>query len=549
MAIIRRNIQPVQVTADYSPLASALKVGGHFLEKYPELRRQNELMKDNTQYKQQAYENLQNVFGVIKDDPNTRSEYMRIHGLENATPEEVDSHIDTALERNNPDNFSRQVTSEQYLKNAMKQNSWLSDLSASKDGTLDAMGRIRSKVKTFGDAGKQIGTDLQNTMNQHRYRGAGSKINEANQKGSYINSEGKNVPIKNKFDYNDFIDTLGLSAEERAKVPNYEAGLTTATKRGEEAEFNLAIAPLREALDAFNGAGYTVGDETYSSSNTSLLEFKDILFDSINLKDKEQREVADEYYDSYVQDKSLDAKDLATKLKNALATRTKRDADSRAKQKQVDTILNNINDDYDRALSNVIAKMKVDDISDSDKGVLVSREKQIKGVSNELKKLRSDFVSGKIPVDKIDEIVDDIIAKYQNTFGVDTQKKPGLFSFDSNENMAKRHAKDIKGTSDSEGNVFDVDGNQLGYYEDKTYIEGPREAAAITTPQGDIVTETATQAPAPSLRPNAPTAQTAEAETVKEDMPAPKTKAEYDAIPPGTIYLDIDGKVKTKGNN
>lgn len=49
-------------------------------------------------------------------------------------------------------------------------------------------------------------------------------------------------------------------------------------------------------------------------------------------------------------------------------------------------------------------------------------------------------------------------------------------------------------------------------------------------------------APAPATPAAIPTAQPA-----SNKMPAPKTQAEYDAIPPNTEYMDTDGKIKRKG--
>lgn len=48
--------------------------------------------------------------------------------------------------------------------------------------------------------------------------------------------------------------------------------------------------------------------------------------------------------------------------------------------------------------------------------------------------------------------------------------------------------------------------------------------------------------PAPATPAAVPTAQSA-----SNKMPAPKTQAEYDAIPPNTEYMDTDGKIKRKG--
>lgn len=56
---------------------------------------------------------------------------------------------------------------------------------------------------------------------------------------------------------------------------------------------------------------------------------------------------------------------------------------------------------------------------------------------------------------------------------------------------------------------------------------------------------------APSTQAKAPTQATPAAiptaQPASNKMPAPKTQAEYDAIPPNTEYMDTDGKVKRKG--
>ena len=63
-------------------------------------------------------------------------------------------------------------------------------------------------------------------------------------------------------------------------------------------------------------------------------------------------------------------------------------------------------------------------------------------------------------------------------------------------------------------------------------------AAPIATPAPAAVSKPATLGAAPAGRNAAP---------VAKPLPAPKTQAEYDAIPPNTEYVDTDGKTKRKG--
>jgi hypothetical protein len=79
--------------------------------------------------------------------------------------------------------------------------------------------------------------------------------------------------------------------------------------------------------------------------------------------------------------------------------------------------------------------------------------------------------------------------------------------------------------------------------------------AVKATPENVLMSALPTPVNPPAASPAAPAASTRGGPMAPQPkpaspaaaMPAPKTQAEYDAIPKGTKYIDTDGKEKIKG--
>jgi hypothetical protein len=87
--------------------------------------------------------------------------------------------------------------------------------------------------------------------------------------------------------------------------------------------------------------------------------------------------------------------------------------------------------------------------------------------------------------------------------------------------------------------------NALSLYTDAKGQPFNRDVASVLNSYTSVVPSVvrtdggaapAAAGPQPTTKPTTPTSQ----------LPAPKTKAEYDALPPGTRYIDTDGKTKDK---
>jgi hypothetical protein len=92
-------------------------------------------------------------------------------------------------------------------------------------------------------------------------------------------------------------------------------------------------------------------------------------------------------------------------------------------------------------------------------------------------------------------------------------------------------------------------------YEEAMYIKSVADAKLQTNPKpGNVNIPGLTEGEIPVNPPNNPapprpaaaSTPTGGARSVNPGVPAPKTQAEYDKLPSGTIYLDTDGKQKRK---
>lgn len=137
--------------------------------------------------------------------------------------------------------------------------------------------------------------------------------------------------------------------------------------------------------------------------------------------------------------------------------------------------------------------------------------------------------------------------------GIDPLLVKGIVRFDPNTNDFVPITGDAQSIAEFAKHKNQIIFNQavsMGIVDKDGKILGGRNAEDALLPYAEIkegrIVRWRVPGEAPSTEGSKPPTSNTPSAATPENLPRPRTKAEYDAIPPGTKYIDKDGKIKEK---